>query len=339
MGSSLSGILAILFMNTLETRALTSLGGVPLFKRYVDDCFLLANDIDQAQLLFQRLNEQHNNINFEIESPHDNTLCLLDFSVKISLVDGPTFEFYRKPARKNLFVNYFSHLPRDSKFAFVRNEYLRIKQRCSVPATSIEKMREFDNTLTLNGYPDDFVSQAHKIRLKKQSRPKHTGSNFFYLKLPFIDDDTNRRIVHAFRKNGFNNIRIAHKTNTLRSQLNTLKKSQRTCTNTKCPMRDNNKCFRRNVVYKITCNICRNFYIGSTIRFLHTRVIEHLTNKQSSVFLHLKKCRTTDITIDIIGTDSDTSNIRLREALYIHNLKPSINNKAEREAFSDFLYV
>ena len=78
MGSSLSGPLAITFIDTLEKRALTNISGITIFKRYVDDCFVLANTKEQAFLLLDQLNSQHSNIKFEIELPtNNNELSLL----------------------------------------------------------------------------------------------------------------------------------------------------------------------------------------------------------------------------------------------------------------------
>ena len=42
------------------------------------------------------------------------------------------------------------------------------------------------------------------------------------------------------------------------------------------------------VVYKLVCPGCNACYIGETIRYLPTRIKEHLeTDKKSSIFAHL----------------------------------------------------
>ena len=135
MGSSLSGVLAIIFMDSIETVALRQMRvmyNVPLFMRYVDDCFAIIENKEQALKLLQYLNAQHSSINFEIELPDDNkTLSLLDFRVTLNAPNEPQFEFYRKSARKDLFVNYHSHVPYTNKINFIRNEKTRIAERCS----------------------------------------------------------------------------------------------------------------------------------------------------------------------------------------------------------------
>ena len=95
MGSSLSAILAILFMDNIEKRALQHLGSIKIFKRYVDDCFILT-DRKETALNFQTiLNAQHPNIKFEIELRNeDSRLSLLDFTISIN--DEVSFDFYKK---------------------------------------------------------------------------------------------------------------------------------------------------------------------------------------------------------------------------------------------------
>ena len=111
MGCSLSGLMAILFMDTIEKAALRTFGDIGIFRRYVDDCFALVRDENDARRLLELLNNEHQNIKFEIELPESNeALSLLDF--KTSFKNGTiTTEFYRKKARKRIFVNHDSHLP------------------------------------------------------------------------------------------------------------------------------------------------------------------------------------------------------------------------------------
>ena len=83
-----------------------------------------------------------------------------------------------------------------------------------------------------------------------------------------------------------------------------------------------------------------NFYIGSTIRALHHRIKEHLTISSSSVFKHLQLCKnnTNSISIEIIGSDPDDANLRLREAMLIKKWHPSLNSREELNELRDFLF-
>ena len=110
-------------------------------------------------------------------------------------------------------------------------------------------------------------------------------------------------------------------------------------------MTDKTLCNRQSVVYKITCNTCNKFYLGSTIRPLHIRIREHSINTSSSVYEHIQSCNNqstfsniTRTTTSIISTDKDATNLRLREAYYIKKMKPEINDRFELNSYSDFLF-
>ena len=152
-----------------------------------------------------------------------------------------------------------------------------------------------------------------------------------------MSDKLDRQIKHIFKSENIN-VRLVRKGNTIRQYLRKNTK-EIDCKLSGCTMSDSGMCLRKNVVYEIKCSVCMSVYIGSTIRHLHTRVKEHMTNNISSVFKHLRSCNTTNISMRIIATDNDSCNLRLREALFIKKFKPQINNKEEQDAFSDFLYV
>lgn len=83
MGNCLSGTLAILFMNRLEQKVLLD-NNICLYRRYVDDIFILCENREKAIDFHTAMNQQHPNIIFEIEFPNDtNSLSLLDFTIQI----------------------------------------------------------------------------------------------------------------------------------------------------------------------------------------------------------------------------------------------------------------
>ena len=82
-------------------------------------------------------------------------------------------------------------------------------------------------------------------------------------------------------------------------------------------------------------------YIGSTTRFIHDRVREHLNNDNSSVKKHLSKCQNNvykGIEIKSIVLENDPANLRLFEAFYIRKYKPTINSREECSEFADLLF-
>ena len=104
MGSNISAILAILFMDKLETSALSSHLSISPYKRYVDDIYLQTTSEDMADQFHSTINNLHPKSKFEIEkpeiTPNGHSLSLLDFKVTISKDGKSSFEFYKKNSKK-----------------------------------------------------------------------------------------------------------------------------------------------------------------------------------------------------------------------------------------------
>ena len=112
--------------------------------------------------------------------------------------------------------------------------------------------------------------------------------DWLYLSIPYISDTVDHKIRNMFKREGLH-VRIACKSTTLR-QILQKKKEPPTCNRQNCATSADHICFNKNVVYKITCNKCHLFYIGSPVRNLPDRVHEHLSKQVSSVFKHLAAC-------------------------------------------------
>ena len=82
-----------------------------LYRRYVDDCFLLFKSTDQIPQFLDFLNRQHHNIKFTREIESNSTLPFLDISI---IRKNGVFEtsVYQKPTFTGLFTNFqFYSLP------------------------------------------------------------------------------------------------------------------------------------------------------------------------------------------------------------------------------------
>ena len=262
----------------------------------------------------------HPNLKFEIEKPETTpsglSLSLLNFKVTISKDGNSSFEFYKKPAKKPLFVHHQSAIPTKSKLNFIRNERKRIKDRCSSNISTKQHLKTFDGILHLNGYPEKSIEQTKRPLNPQQTLnlPKQNGHTL----IPYISERLNHRITNNFRKENIP-VRIAHKSYTLRQALSHTSKECK-CTRDKCPISNPGLCLRRNAVYQLTCNSCDQQYIRSTTRFIHDRVREHLNNENSSVKKHIYSCQNKDykgIDVKIIMSENDHANLRLYEAFYI----------------------
>ena len=103
----------------------------------------------------------HPNLKFEIKKPETTpsglSLSLLYFKVTISKDGNSSFEFYKKPAKKPLFVYHQSSIHTKSRFNFIRNERKRIEDRCSSHISATQRPNTFDDILRLNGYSEDSI--------------------------------------------------------------------------------------------------------------------------------------------------------------------------------------
>ena len=282
MGCSISGILAILFMDRLERIALRSEWSLLPYKRYVDDIYIKAENEQAANNFHRHMNSLHSKIKFEIEkptpSPHGHTLSLLDLTVTITHGRTCSFEFYQKPAKKPLFVHRQSALSMNNKMNIIQNERNRIVKRCSSSTTSLKHIKNFEDVLRQYGYNNNDINTSLK---KPNCNDKSKTTDWQYLKIPFISKQNDRKISKIFRNKNLK-VRLTHRSHSLRHALGTPKANPQS-KRQQCPLAHTGNCFKRNCIYQILCTKCNDFYIGSTIRHLHDRIKEHFENSNSSI--------------------------------------------------------
>ena len=113
MGSPLGPLFAKIFMSFHEKSWLYNCPSFfkPLmYRRYVDDCFLLFKCSDHVPLFLSYLNRQHPNISFSSELEKDGKLSFLDVETTRSNSRFST-SVYRKPTFSGLFTNFHSFVP------------------------------------------------------------------------------------------------------------------------------------------------------------------------------------------------------------------------------------
>lgn len=331
MGSSTSSVLAIIYMNKLESIAL-NLTQIGLYKRYVDDILLLTVNKEEAENIFAIMNSINQNITFEIEHPDENnTLSLLDFSINIDKNTGnQTFNFYKKTAKKDLFVNFKSALPTSSKLNYINNEIDRISTRCTKRKDREEQIKNFESVLIKNDYPTTFIHRSKNTKRNKQT----TRGKQFYFEFPYINDKIEHKIKRIFQTENIQ-VSLYRKSITLEQTLK--KKSPETCHLTNCPIKDNKLCSIKNCVYEAKCTNCNDTYIGSSIRPLHIRAREHNNNKQSSIYKHKETCKN-EFTYKLLSKTNDITKLRYTEAIHIKKKQPKINSREESQELMHLIF-
>jgi predicted GIY-YIG superfamily endonuclease len=322
MGNRLSGVLAELFIQkVVDEITFSSLHRPPLF-RYVDDLLIFGKDETDAKLTLDIFNSNGHGLKFTLELPVNGTLPYLDFRVGVSPNGEPNFNFYRKPMRKEISINAKSAFPKNSIENVIRSEIQRINNRCSDPHDAKVHKNLFLSTLIKNGHSPIAMKSLLRSPIKRRFNSEISSEKFF-LSIPFINDKTDRLIRKSLAPLGVR-ILIAHKGKKLKNKLKDSNPELK-CNMSNCKMK-NHLCLRKGVVYHIQCQLCKANYIGSSWRHLHTRVKEHNTHKSSAVYTHNLSCNGT-MCVSILANDNNIQRMRMKEAILIKQIKPSLNTK------------
>ncbi len=133
MGSRLSPVLAGIFMEEVEEKALAQYPVPPLlYKRFVDD-ILVIWDIQNGpySILLDLLNSQHQDINLTAEEEINGKLPFLDLLITrpdMSQKRPYSLEVYRKPTHGNRYIHFKSDHPFNMKKTVLRGLWLRAQR-------------------------------------------------------------------------------------------------------------------------------------------------------------------------------------------------------------------
>lgn len=346
MGSPLGPTLANAFLAHYEQKWLAE---CPrdfkpyLYRRYVDDSFLLFQNGAQLTDFRSYLNTKHVNMQFTSEIEADDKLAFLDVLVE-RIGDKFVTSIYRKPTFSGVYTNFKSYLPIDYKYGLV---YTLIHRAYTISSNFAKMHNDFVTLraiLQRNGYGsslvdnciDKFFGKVYNLRTPVVTVPKKP----IFICLPFL---------------GRTSLQV-------RSRILTLIK--RTFPQVDCrvvfrspfrlfnlfPFKDRvSECFRSGVVYQFKCSSCYATYYGKSKRHLHTRVCEHLgisslTGKllskvnESAVSQH-KRDTGHQISFNdfsVLSHDTNDFFLLIKESLLISRDKPALNNNVSSIPLSLF---
>ena len=328
MGSPLGPILANIFMCYLETTAMsTYLGILPiLYRRYVDDCFLIFGSKAQSDVFFQFLNKQHKNIQFTKDDELDNSLPFLDIHITHNDDGTLSTSIYRKPTFSGLYLKWNSFVPKQFKTGLVNCLLNRAWKICSNSDLFHQEINFIKSTLAANGYPSNFLNSCINRFLKTKTSDRIKEPQFgpkrkdIFIKLPYKgqqSDILKRQLTRLYAK-----VAPWLKLNFIFFASNRIKRLSKL----KCQLP---VAKRSHVIYKVNCSECDEFYIGLTNRRLETRLHEHFTNENSALYRH---SFLTDHAINysnpnILATDNSIFRLKIKETLKIkeHSAYNSLN--------------
>ena len=336
MGACCSPTLANIFLSYHEKRWLD---GCPsefkpvLYRRYVDDCFLLFRKNDHIPKFHDYLNSQHTNIKFTVEVEHDDSLPFLDVHVKKS---GNAFvtDLYRKPTFTGLGMKHDSSIDHKFKTNLVNCLIDRAYKLSSTYYNFINEVEKLKKYFCQNNFPLFLIENLTRNKINSLLVPKPLVStvdkNPIYASIPFISNTQNRTIsseIQSLIKRFYAqiNLRLSFKNDFSIGSLFSHKD--------KIP-----SSMRSNVVYSYHCNQCSDSYYGETSRHLRTRIAEHrglsyrtgvpLTSPPHSSIRDHAFSTGHDISTNnfkvIFSTTSQ--NLRTSESILINKFKPSLNS-------------
>ena len=132
MGSSLSPIVANIYMEHFETKALaTALHPPSFWKRFVDDTFVIL-DTTHKEEFFQHINAIEEKIQFTAENTRaDGSLPFLDTLVTSKGDGSLSTSIYRNPTHTNQYLQWDSHHAIANKYSVINSLLHRAKYICS----------------------------------------------------------------------------------------------------------------------------------------------------------------------------------------------------------------
>ena len=250
--------------------------------------------------------------------------------------DGNRFQsrLFIKPIHSNSILHWNSHCPVSTKRGTLLGELSRADRR-STSSESVHYSRDLIvKRFALNGYPKRFIERAISAHKRKATHVDGVGTSeenkLVSIKCPYIDEESKRKYLALFRRIGIMDyIRPWFDGGkSLRKQFHPPKERVQCKSDCKfCAICSrSNLCNRKNVIYKIKCNMCDKLYIGQTHRHISSRINEHIFLKSDSAVRehftqdHPGICLQTNVEWDLLRSGVFHYHKRLvLESMYIGN--------------------
>ena len=186
MGSPISPIVANLFMENFESRALQSSPNPPLlWKRFVDDTFVILKRAHKEEFL-THINSVDNNIQFTTEEPGpDGSLPFLDILISPDEEGRLKTSVYRKPTHTDQYLQWDSHHPISSKYSVVGTLFHRTKTISSNQNYLQQEEEHLNRALGNCNYPRWALNRV-KIKMNNPAPKKKKNTQQNNIPKPFI---------------------------------------------------------------------------------------------------------------------------------------------------------
>jgi hypothetical protein len=272
MGSPVSPIVANLYMEDFETRALSTAPSPPsTWLRYVDDTFVIAHEYD-IDGFTDHINSINPSIQFTTEPEVDGKLAFLDTVVVLQDEGNLKTLVYRKPTHTDQYLSFHSNHHLTHKRSVVRSLLNRAETLVTDEDDKEKERQHVKNVLVDNGYKL-WMFKAPKTPKPKDTTNTRTIASRSY-PIPYVQGLA-EQLAKIYKKHGVSTHFKPH--NTLRNHL----------VNPKDKTPDMKTC---GIIYHLKFADCPQCYVGETARSFEMRLKEHKKTKGplTAVGEHLK---------------------------------------------------
>ena len=179
MVSPISPIVANLYMEDLELKAIQSASNSPSFrKRFVDDTLTIMKS-SQVESFLNHLNSIDHHIQFtKEESRPDGSMPCHSILITPKEDGSLSTTIYRKPTHTDLYLQWDSNHTITSKYSVVGTLNHRAQVICSSPELLQQEEKHLHQALTRCNYPEWALNRAKIIsKANKKRRQNHTTNN------------------------------------------------------------------------------------------------------------------------------------------------------------------
>ena len=208
MGSLISPIVANLFMEDLEIKAIRTSNTPPkIWRRFVDDTFTIIKKENRNNFL-QHLNSIQPNIKFTCEEmKEDGSMPFLDILITQAEDGSLKTSVFRKQPHTDLYLQWDNHHNIPSKYSVVGTLYHRANTICSDPTLLHEEEEHLFKALRKCKYPIWAINRAKlksqnpnrtkQRRINNQKGPSNTNNQNLYMVVPYHQGLSERVKIHA----------------------------------------------------------------------------------------------------------------------------------------------
>ena len=176
MGSPISPLIANIFMEEFEVKALQSCPNPPsMWLRFVDDTFVI-NQAELSQDLLQHINTQDPHIQFTVEPTQQGSLPFLDTLVTIQPDNTLNTSVYRKPTHTDQYLHWDSNHHITAKQSVYNTLAHRAKTVSSTQELLDKELSHIKTALQHCQFPTWALNQW-EYKFKQPSQDNNTNTN------------------------------------------------------------------------------------------------------------------------------------------------------------------